>query len=149
MKKYLLVLAFLTIFQLSYSQELNPRFRKGLSETEFLKAKEHYVELTKTTAYIEQRKAGFAFFRKVEKVDNLDALLTDESWAEWASENLKLTKFTTTEEAINMRKTLLELKKKFYEGENTEYFYLLQAATIEQMKAILEPEKNPIELLQD
>jgi len=148
MKKTLLILAFLTLCHISYSQEdrnFSAGIPKDLSEQEFLKATELYLQLTQTDAYKAERKAEFTFYRKFPRGANFESFLKEEDYVKWLSENLASTKFKTIEEAITMRREIIEKKKKFID-DNAKIFDLVKRANAKQLLVIIAPELRPAEL---
>jgi len=148
MKKKLLILTFLILCQFSYAQESlgnSEQIPKQLSEQEFSKAKELFLKLTQTKAYKAQREAGFTFYRRFPRGTNWEYLLTDEDFAKWISENRRLTTFKTNEEAINMRKALIDTKTKFVD-DNAEFYDLVKKANSNQLKVIFASELRPVEV---
>jgi len=148
MKHFILLFVLLITCHFSYAQEprnFSAGIPKDLSEAEFSKVTKMYLELTHTDAYKAQRKASFTLYRKFPRGTNYDALLTEADFTKWLSENLPLTAFKTAEEAITMRRELIEMKTKFID-DNPEIFDLVKRANAEQLLVILAPELRPVEL---
>jgi len=148
MKYFLLVLTCLSINHFSYAQEprnFSAGIPKDLSEQEFLKATELYLQLTQTDAYKAERKAEFTLYRKFPRGTNFESFLKEEDYVKWLSENLASTKFKTIEEAIAMRREIVEKKTKFID-DNAKIFDLVKRANAKQLLVILAPELRPAEL---
>jgi len=146
MKNIFLMLAFFSFCQLSMGQESSPPIStdgKGLSDSEFLLAKEGYLKMSYSEAYITHRKATLLMIDKLGEYDNeafLTFFRTDENFSKWISENLKSTKFKSPEEAIELRKLMIDTQEKMIK-ENAEAFEFLWRATLEQGVEILKPDR--------
>lgn len=142
MKQFLIILVFFTV-QFSIAQDAKSQTqltKKGLSDIEYIEAKELYLKMCSSELYLEQRKVTLKIVNKFNKVQNLDFLLKDEDFSKWISENLALTQFKNIEEATELRNLCFELQKKL-EEENSKVFEFISRATIKQLAEILKPER--------
>lgn len=145
MKRIIITFLFISVSILTNGQnhdvsETNEK--TGLSEIEFLKAKDDYLKMTQTEIYKANKVAMMKLIKKLNSNKIAKEFLDEIQWSNWISENLANTKFKSVDEAIELRKLNLELTKKQYE-ENAEIYAVLKRATIEQRIEILKPERLP------
>ena len=129
--------------QFIYSQNLE--VSKSLSEIDFFKAKNNYTQIITTETYKMYRHKSFAFYKKLPRFTNFEYLKDEVGFEKWIITNISLTKFENVDEAIDMRKTILQLETKLID-DNSETYELLKQASPEQLKVILKSELRPLEL---
>ena len=145
MKRIIITFLFISvsIFTNGQNHDVSETNEKtGLSEIEFLKAKDDYLKMTQTEIYKANKVAMMKLIKKLNSNKIAKEFLDEIQWSNWISENLANTKFKSVDEAIELRKLNLELTKKQYE-ENAEIYAILKRATIEQRIEILKPERLP------
>ena len=137
-----LIFIFLFIVQFSYSQELEVPETQGLSQEELTKAIEGFKLLAKTDGFKVRRETSIPFFEMLPRGSGESILIDDEEFAIWISERLHLSKFSSVEEAVNMRKNVHRLNREMWDN-NAELFELIGRATNEQRMIIYEPAFEP------
>lgn len=143
MKRIIITFLFILVSIITNGQnhDISEKNEKtGLSEIEFLKAKDDYLKMTQTEIYKANKVAMMKLIEKLNSNKIAKEFLDEIQWSNWISENLANTKFKSVDEAIELRKLNLELTKKQYE-ENAQIYAILKRATIEQRIEILKPER--------
>ncbi len=143
MKYLLLLVLFIFSGQIIYAQNLE--ISKSLSDSNFFKAKNNYSQIITTETYKMYRHKSFAFYKKLPHLNNFEYLKDEVAFEKWIITNISLTKFKNVDEAIDMRKTILQLEAKLID-DNLETYELLKQASPEQLKIILKSELRPLEL---
>lgn len=143
MKYLLLLVLFIFSGQIIYAQNLE--ISKSLSDSNFFKAKNNYSQIITTETYKMYRHKSFAFYKKLPHLNNFEYLKDEVGFEKWIITNISLTKFENVDEAIDMRKTILQLEAKLID-DNFETYELLKQASPEQLKIILKSELRPLEL---
>lgn len=101
MKKKFLFIVLLLSF-IGYCQEIN------LNDVEYLKDKKSYIELMCSDDYDNYLNLDNEFREKLPK----DLVGTEENFAELISSQISKSKFNSVEEALDLQKRFLEIKKK-------------------------------------
>ncbi|QYJ68105.1 hypothetical protein [Flavobacterium litorale] len=124
--------------------------KKDLSETEFKKAVEAYVEMTKSETYIQYKKGlriistNLRLLDEVERKAYIDIDQSDKSQLEkWLKDNIKSTKFNSVNEGIDIIYGTFKLFKKLY-WENEELYTSMRRANREQLRVIIAPERRTV-----
>lgn len=143
MKKALYIFSiFIFAYNLSIGQELNTislEKNKGLSEVDFIKAKDGYLKMSLTQDFKNLREASMSLAIKLGDNVDLNSLKSDEALKEWISNNYKLTHFKNAEEGIGLIELTYKLQAKI-EKDNPEVFELVLCANVAQLKEIYKPE---------
>lgn len=141
MKKVFLTLCVL-FFQIMFSQTKtdlysNSLVKKELSDLDFKKAKDGYLQLANSDEY----KKLEEITRKLasnKAIADAEIMLSDEKYLKWIKENLSQTKFKTIDEPVNFRKEYMKLQMKL-EQDYSEVYELIERASQEQLMIILKP----------
>ncbi|MBF6640217.1 hypothetical protein IVB69_01865 [Flavobacterium sp. J49] len=140
MYKIFIIIFFISINSNAQNNIDEKETKVGLTEVEFEKAKEDYLNMTLTETY----KANKIIITKL--IGKLNGLatpkdLSDENvWLNWVTENLSKTKFKNIDEAIKLRKLYVESFQKQW-NENADLYQIMKKATLEQIHEILKPER--------
>lgn len=142
MKKNLILLISCLFCFFSEAQSVNDSVKQVgtfLTESEFQKAINAYIKMTRSETYIANRQAVNLMLKKMNNIVT-ESIMDDVAWSKWISENLSKTKFKSIEEANNLRKLNLDLTKKQFE-ENVELYEMIRRGTPEQVYEIFRPER--------
>lgn len=100
--KYLFLITVLFFSLFGYSQEVN------FNDVEYLQYKKSYIELMCSDDYDNYLNLDSEFREKLPK----DLVGTEENFAELISSQISKSKFNSVEEALDLQKRFLEIKKK-------------------------------------
>jgi hypothetical protein len=128
-----LIVCFLLVSSLGFTQQ-------GLTQSELEKARTLYIEMMESEGYKKKESLQEDFFPLVKGmnlrslIDN-GANINEEMFLEWINKNIAK---ENVESITKLFLELVELEKRVYD-EYIEVFRLLNKATVDQAKEILEP----------
>lgn len=120
----------------SYAEKETSSINARASSSEVIKAKELFIDMMKSSDYLSFKNSLNVFVDKM----NGNAILfsTKEEYIEWISQNIILTRFSSTEEFSIMIDDMLA-KNSILESRNIELFVYLNNADQNQFLEIVQP----------
>jgi hypothetical protein len=141
-----LLIAFFFISTVGFSQmQVSDSIKKeianrpGITEEEFIKAKDLYLKMINSANYIEYQKQITSFVRQMNGV-NVD-FMNEAMWLISLKSQIKRTKFNSAKEGVDAWEKCVNAST-IVVNENPEVHELMRRSTLEQIKAIMKPEMD-------